>query len=55
MAAKDYSFEPVGTVEPNEPVAEAVPSSNATAQPGDEEVSDTAIMVGCGTLGWAIG
>ena len=58
MAAKDYSFEPVGAVEPNAPVVEAIPSDPPQESYYDEEQenpSETAIMVGCGTLGWMIG
>lgn len=53
MTAKDtYSFEPVQTAIPSAPVPEA------TVVPEDEEEerpSDTAIMVGCGTIGMLIG
>jgi hypothetical protein len=52
MTAKDtYSFEPVQTAIPSAPVPEA------TVVPEDEEErpSDTAIMVGCGTIGMVIG
>ena len=55
MTDKDYSFEPVGTVEPNAPplveAVEAVPSEEAEA----ETPSDTAIMIGCGLVGWVVG
>ena len=42
------SFNPSGTVDPSAPIiAEAVPSAEA------EQPSNTAIMVGCGLVGWA--
>ena len=51
MAVKDtYSFEPVGAVDPTAPVAEAVPESNGDS----ERPSDTAIIVGCGLVGWVV-
>ena len=57
MTAKDnYSFEPVGAVDPATPVVEAVPSAVPEEYYNDEEErpSDTAIMVGCGLIGWAL-
>ncbi|KAL9180420.1 hypothetical protein ACHAXT_008390 [Thalassiosira profunda] len=58
MTAKDYSFEPVGTVDPASapPVVEAVPTTPGTLHTEEEEdPSDTAIMVGCGLMGWLVG
>mmetsp|Transcript_27324 Transcript_27324/g.50370 ORF Transcript_27324/g.50370 Transcript_27324/m.50370 type:complete len:141 (-) Transcript_27324:191-613(-) len=51
-----YSFEPVGTVDPSAPVVEAVPSTTSPETYYDEaeRPSDTAIMVGCGLVGWVI-
>mmetsp|Transcript_15677 Transcript_15677/g.33950 ORF Transcript_15677/g.33950 Transcript_15677/m.33950 type:complete len:137 (-) Transcript_15677:218-628(-) len=58
MAAKDYSFEPVGATEPSyTPVVEAVPSSATPDSYYNEEAerpSDTAIMLGCGLVGWVV-
>ena len=57
MHDKDYSFAPTGTVAPGMPVAEAVPSNPPDAYNDDEAdntPSDTAIMVGCGILGWLV-
>ncbi|KAL3757408.1 hypothetical protein ACHAWU_000510 [Discostella pseudostelligera] len=62
MTAKDnYSFEPLGTVDTATPVAKAVPTptSNATAPESYytedvEQPSTTAIIVGCGIVGWMI-
>mmetsp|Transcript_10576 Transcript_10576/g.18575 ORF Transcript_10576/g.18575 Transcript_10576/m.18575 type:complete len:134 (-) Transcript_10576:128-529(-) len=57
MAAKDnYSFEPVGAVDPSTPVVEAIPSTSTpnSYYNEDERPSDTAIMVGCGLLGWVV-
>lgn len=56
MTAKDnYSFEPVGTVAPGVPVAEAMPSPIPETYYNEEEKpSDTAILVGCGLLGWVV-
>ena len=58
MTAKDYSFEPVGTAEPTAtaPVAEAIPSDvpESYYHEDDESPSDTAIMVGCGMVGWFV-
>lgn len=62
MTEKDnYSFEPVGNVDPNAstPVVEAVPTSAAPESYYNEEAenenpSDVAIMVGCGVVGWMI-
>ena len=56
IAAKDYSFAPVGAVDPNAPVVEAIPTNQESYYNEEKETpSDTAIMVGCGTLGWLIG
>ena len=58
MTAKDYSFEPVGTVDPASapPVVEAVPATPGNLHTEEEEdPSDTAIMVGCGLMGWFVG
>ncbi|KAL3799888.1 hypothetical protein ACHAW5_004400 [Stephanodiscus triporus] len=61
MAVKDnYSFEPVGAVDPDTsmPVlAEAIPEQQGTAGEDDKEhhPSDAAIMVGMGLVGWVIG
>ena len=51
MTVKDsYSFEPV----PSAPVVvEAVPNDD-TVENADENPSDTAILVGCGLLGWVV-
>eukprot|EP01083_Nonionella_stella_P093338 261562_1 len=57
MTAKDYSFKSVGTVEPIVPIVEAIPEDQSTETYQDEEAenpSDTAIMVGCGILGWVV-
>ncbi|KAL7536526.1 hypothetical protein ACHAXR_007216 [Thalassiosira sp. AJA248-18] len=57
MTAEDYSFEPVGAVDPSAPVVEAIPSTPSQEGHYEEEAenpSDTAIMVGCGLLGWVI-
>ena len=56
MTAKDnYSFEPVGTVDPSAPIVEAVPSTLGSNNAEESErPSDTAIMVGCGVLGWMV-
>ena len=53
MSAKtDFSFEPVGTVDPGVPVAEAAPFTTPEAYYDEaERPSDTAIMVGCGLVG----
>ena len=54
MSAKtDFSFEPVGTVDPGVPVAEAAPFTTPEDEAHydeSERPSDTAIMVGCGLL-----
>ena len=62
IAAKDYSFAPVGAVDPdavdpNAPIVEAIPSTQQESYYNEEKEtpSDTAIMVGCGMLGWLIG
>ena len=58
MTTKDYSFEPVGTVDPASapPVVEAVPATPGNLHTEEEEdPSDTAIMVGCGLMGWFVG
>ena len=49
---EDYSFEPVGSVDPS-PI---VPNDDTveTFTDTDERPSDTAIMVGCGLLGWVV-
>ena len=55
MTAKvvnDYGFEPVGTVDPSAPLVEAVLSTDIQEEP--ERPSDTAIMVGCGIVGWVV-
>eukprot|EP01083_Nonionella_stella_P059883 156682_1 len=53
MTANDYSFEPASA-----PLVEAVPTdpSHETHCDDDESdsPSDTAIMVGCGLLGWVV-
>jgi hypothetical protein len=60
MTMKDnYSFEPLGPVDTATPVAKAVPSSGASAPESyyTEEVeqpSTTAIVVGCGLVGWVL-
>jgi hypothetical protein len=55
MTAKEtYSFEPVSTAIPSAPVAEAVPDVVPETEE-DERPTDTAIMVGCGTLGMLVG
>ena len=56
MTAKDYSFEPVGAVDPSAPIVEAVPSNGPESYNNEEaeHPSDTAIMVGCGLLGWVV-
>ncbi len=57
MTAKDnYSFEPVGAVDPSTPIVEAVPSTVPEEYFNDEEErpSDTAILVGCGLVGWVL-
>ena len=58
MTVKDaYSFEPVQTSIPSAHVAEAtavLPSHTAAVQE-DDRPSDTAIMVGCSTIGMVIG
>ena len=56
MTAKDYSFEPVGAVDPSAPIVEAVPSNGPESCNNEEaeHPSDTAIMVGCGLLGWVV-
>ncbi|KAL7536525.1 hypothetical protein ACHAXR_007215 [Thalassiosira sp. AJA248-18] len=57
MTDKDFSFEPVGAVDPSAPVVEAIPSTPSQEGYYDEEAenpSDTAIMVGCGLLGWVV-
>jgi len=47
---EDYSFEPVGSVDPSAPiVVEAIPNDDV-----EETPSDTAILVGCGLLGWVV-
>ena len=49
MTAKDnYSFEPVGTVDPSAPIVEAVPPTTLESNNAEESErpSDTAIMVG---------
>ena len=51
---EDYSFEPVGSVDPTAPiVVEAVPNDDIV-ETKDENPSDTAILVGCGLLGWVV-
>ena len=54
MTVKDsYSFEPVGSVDPI--VVEAVPNDDTVeTYTTDEHPSDTAILVGCGLLGWVV-
>jgi len=57
MTAKDnYSFEPVGNVDPSTTAVEAVPFKNSPESCCNEEecTSDAAIMVGCGLLGWVV-
>jgi len=50
---EDYSFEPVGSVDPSAPiVVEAIP--NDYVEETDERPSDTSILVGCGLLGWVV-
>lgn len=51
-----FSFKPVGTEDPNAPIAEAVPAVplDAAAEDEAENPSSTAIMVGCGLLGWVV-
>ena len=57
MVAKDtYSFEPVGAVDPNLIVSEAVPSAVPESYYDEtDRPSDTAVMAGCGLLGCLIG
>eukprot|EP01083_Nonionella_stella_P153374 492740_1 len=57
MTTEDYSFQPVGTAEPSAPTVEAVPANQSSETYQDDEVespSDTAILVGCGLLGWVV-
>ena len=42
-------YEPVGAVEPNAP-----PLVDAVPEVPEERPSDTAIMVGCGIVGWTV-
>lgn len=52
---EDYSFEPVGSVDPSAPiVVEAIPNDDVEETYIDERPSDTAILVGCGLLGWVV-
>mmetsp|Transcript_6601 Transcript_6601/g.14309 ORF Transcript_6601/g.14309 Transcript_6601/m.14309 type:complete len:140 (+) Transcript_6601:223-642(+) len=54
----NFSFEPVETHEasPMAPIAEAVPSSSlhVTVSEDNEEPSNTAVMIGCGLVGWVV-
>eukprot|EP01083_Nonionella_stella_P113414 334344_1 len=56
MTAKDYSFEHVGAVDPTAPIVEAVPSNGPESYCNEEaeHPSETAIIVGCGLLGWVV-
>eukprot|EP01083_Nonionella_stella_P005403 15604_1 len=49
---EDYSFEPVGSVDPSAPIM--VGAVDEVEIDIEELPSDTAIMVGCGLLGWVV-
>ena len=56
-ADKDFTFEPIPS---DPPIVEAVPTpppdfNNASGNSEDEQPSDTAILAGCGLVGWVIG
>jgi hypothetical protein len=52
-ADKDFTFEPVPT---DPPIVEAVPSPPPDyTVSANENPSDTAILVGCGLVGWVVG
>ena len=54
MTVKQEDYSPVGSVDPSAPiVVEAIPNDDVETYT-DERPSDTAILVGCGLLGWVV-